>query len=351
MTATIGTDDQSPPVEYFFDEISGNPGGTDSGWQSSPSYTDSGLSPSTQYTYTVKMRDSAATPNVGTASSPANATTDASSVIHHWPFDGDLLDVAGGNNGTANGTVSYATGADGKSNSAIYLASASDYVSSQADITIDGSQPRTLSFWFKSAKQQQAAVSYGYKDPSYWPAGTLFEVLLDYPDGGYAGHFWGLNMDTNYSGTGDQPSVTWNTWTMVTVTYDGTDVKLYQDDVLKRTATLSLNTTSTTIYIGGGNNNGASGWYDGYAGYIDDVRVYDYAFNPTEVSNLYNAMLGIGYVCDSPPIMDFTNDCVVDMADLAVFAQDWLDAADLADLIIFAQDWLDCGRWPISECP
>lgn len=33
MTAATGSD-ASPPVEYFFDEISGNTGGTDSGWWS-----------------------------------------------------------------------------------------------------------------------------------------------------------------------------------------------------------------------------------------------------------------------------------------------------------------------------
>jgi hypothetical protein len=67
MVATTGTD-ASGPVEYYFDETSGNPGATDSGWQTSPSYTDDGLTAGTQYTYTVQMRDSAATPNVGTAS-------------------------------------------------------------------------------------------------------------------------------------------------------------------------------------------------------------------------------------------------------------------------------------------
>jgi alpha-N-acetylglucosaminidase len=75
MTATTGTD-VTGPVEYFFDETSGNPGGTDSGWQTSPYYTDDGLNPDTQYTYTVQMRDSwRPTPNVGTVSSPASATT------------------------------------------------------------------------------------------------------------------------------------------------------------------------------------------------------------------------------------------------------------------------------------
>ena len=77
MTATTGTD-ASGPVEYFFDETSGNPGGTDSGWQTSASYTDTGLNASTQYTYAVTMRD--ALGNTGTASTPANATTQVPSI-------------------------------------------------------------------------------------------------------------------------------------------------------------------------------------------------------------------------------------------------------------------------------
>jgi len=44
-------------VEYLFDETSGNPGGTDSGWQAGTTYTDSGLDDSTEYCYRVKARD------------------------------------------------------------------------------------------------------------------------------------------------------------------------------------------------------------------------------------------------------------------------------------------------------
>ena len=72
MTSTTGSD-ASGPVEYLFTETSGNPGGTSSSWQTSPSYTDSGLSADTQYTYTVAMCDSLG--NTGTASSTASATT------------------------------------------------------------------------------------------------------------------------------------------------------------------------------------------------------------------------------------------------------------------------------------
>ncbi|MHC4322714.1 MAG: right-handed parallel beta-helix repeat-containing protein [Planctomycetota bacterium] len=74
MTATIGVD-ASETVYYYFDETSGNSGGSDSGWVTNPNYIDSGLTNATEYTYTVQMRDSQPTPNVGTASDPASATT------------------------------------------------------------------------------------------------------------------------------------------------------------------------------------------------------------------------------------------------------------------------------------
>jgi hypothetical protein len=55
MTAKTATDESG--VEYFFDEITGNPGADDSGWQDSSGYTDSGLDPSTIYAYAVRVRD------------------------------------------------------------------------------------------------------------------------------------------------------------------------------------------------------------------------------------------------------------------------------------------------------
>ena len=62
-------------VEYYFDEITGNPGGNDSGWQPSPEYTDDGLIASTTYTYTVTARDLSSNQNETAASTAESATT------------------------------------------------------------------------------------------------------------------------------------------------------------------------------------------------------------------------------------------------------------------------------------
>ena len=75
MTASVATDASTPPVQYYFDETSGNPGGADSGWTTSRTYTNSQLSPGIQYTYRVLARDSAAVPNQTTPSSSVNVTT------------------------------------------------------------------------------------------------------------------------------------------------------------------------------------------------------------------------------------------------------------------------------------
>lgn len=90
MVATAGAD-ISGPVQYYFDEISGNPGGSDSGWVTDPDYTDTALSPNVQYIYTVQMRDSF--DNTGNASGPASATTDAS-FLH--AISGYVLDTFDG---------------------------------------------------------------------------------------------------------------------------------------------------------------------------------------------------------------------------------------------------------------
>jgi hypothetical protein len=95
MTAATASDPAG--VEYFFDEISGNPGGSDSGWQDSPAYEDTGLSLNTQYTYLVRARDKSPNYNETAYSTAESAVT--------WPGCGAVdMHVASIVPGTAAGT-------------------------------------------------------------------------------------------------------------------------------------------------------------------------------------------------------------------------------------------------------
>jgi len=89
MTATSATDADSPPVQYFFDFVSGGSGGSDSSWQSSTTYCDLGLAGDTAYTYRVKARDSATSLNETVYSSSVAARTHACGT-GHMDQDGDV---------------------------------------------------------------------------------------------------------------------------------------------------------------------------------------------------------------------------------------------------------------------
>jgi hypothetical protein len=73
MTASTAIDPNG--VEYYFEETTGNPGGSDSGWQDSPVYTDTGLSSNTEYCYRVRARDKSSNQNSTEWSAAGCATT------------------------------------------------------------------------------------------------------------------------------------------------------------------------------------------------------------------------------------------------------------------------------------
>ncbi len=75
--------DLNAGVQYFFDEVTGIPGGTDSGWQTANYYEDTGLHDGFDYSYRAKSRDTSASFNETGYSTTAVAHTSARSL-----FDG-----------------------------------------------------------------------------------------------------------------------------------------------------------------------------------------------------------------------------------------------------------------------
>lgn len=63
------------PFEYYFQEVSGHPGGTNSGWQDSAIYEDKGLIAGTSYAYRVTVRHKISGEYAGVYSVVASATT------------------------------------------------------------------------------------------------------------------------------------------------------------------------------------------------------------------------------------------------------------------------------------
>ena len=84
------------------------------------------------------------------------------------------------------------------------------------------------------------------------------------------------------------------TWYYVAATYDGTTVNLYVNGGASVLNTSYTGGIGTNHYGDSGNNfllanDGSDSTTDGFIGALDDIRIYNRALSPTEISNLYNS--------------------------------------------------------------
>gem|GEM_PF-2785273 len=212
-------------------------------------------------------------------------------LVGHWTFDGKYMlsnvqDASGNNNhGTMPSTVSTTT-APGRLGQALGFDGADDYVSIPNSATLQPSAI-TVSAWFKARTYatSMTIASKAYNDPWSSPfiswmmrvnSSTLLET--DVSDG------------ASYSANGVPlaRSLLTNTWYHLVMTYDGTNLHTYLDGILLDTDdTISgpISYTSTPVLIGGDISSTPIG--DDFDGWIDDVRIYNYAMTANEVGDLY----------------------------------------------------------------
>jgi hypothetical protein len=81
-------------------------------------------------------------------------------------------------------------------------------------------------------------------------------------------------------------ALTTNGWMLLTLTFDGSSIKMYQNASLITNYSFAgdIRTAATPLWIGGGW--GAGEWFDGY---IANALIYNRALNAGEVSQNYNA--------------------------------------------------------------
>jgi len=99
-------------------------------------------------------------------------------------------------------------------------------------------------------------------------------------------HFMVLTPDGSFTAfSGVVPSQ--NVWINVVGTYDGSNVKIYIDGVLKGTAsaTGNINTNNTILFLG---DSGFGGFSSIFNGAIDEVSIYSRGLTQSEVTSIYN---------------------------------------------------------------
>jgi len=243
-------------------------------------------------------------------------------LLGHWPFNENVNDIAGGNNGT----VKKPTYVEGIVDAyAIKFSNAGG--ASGVDISaVPYTSPSwTISLWEKpsteSANEEEILIGSGASGWEILDVGR-YQMQLFY---------LGLNGDYVYGSLAD--AYPRGVWTNVTLTYDA-------------------KANQATLYINSQPIIEVSGVFPGfdplltlgdvadyeYYGAIDDLRLYNYAMNPLEVFVLYAGVTG-ETLCPQNPEADVSGpegdpDCAV----------------NIYDLVELAANWLECNRAPVERC-
>jgi subtilisin family serine protease len=252
--------------------------------------------------------------------------------VNLWSFDEGtgvvVHDSIGGREGYFVGTPDWIPGHDG-SGSAVNLDNAnSEYITVTDYKGISGSQSRTCSAWVKTDTSIAglAILYWGSLDAG----GTKWSFMLS--DGSKSGP-GALQVDVRNGHMIGTTDIRDGQWHHVAAVMGGCDspnisgVKLYVDgieELYSYVESRPVNTGSKNDVLIGArkDDDGNMGYY--FDGQIDDVRIYDYALTAEMVGDLYNGLDPSGPVCMEYPAADFVRDCVIDVNDFCIFADQWL---------------------------
>jgi len=234
--------------------------------------------------------------------------------IAHYTFDGNANDSSGNNlHGTLMGEPSFAAGIFGQ---ALSFDGTDDHVQLPAGFD-DFSPGITISVWARPAAVTTWArfVDFGNganSDNIYLSRnGTTTNLTYS--------HYRGSTSAGAVTATG---AINLNEWQMYVAVMDASgNVTLYRNGLPVQTGTIAQ---MPNILVRNNNYIGESNWADDafYSGLMDDVQIWNYPLTADQVADLYAA--GAGSFCRFRPQLDYSGNCIVDLADLAVFAQSWL---------------------------
>lgn len=201
------------------------------------------------------------------------------SALDSYPQSGSTwFDLSGnGNNGAITGATYTSSYGGGALN---FLGSTSYYVQVPHSSSLNMSATLTASNWVYYRSGNGRIMQ---KDDT--GSGSGFTRLWE--TGGYGGQYRMELWHSDGAGTVQYGNpLTVNGWMHLTMTFDGSSIRMYQNASLITNANFAgdIRTATTPLWIGGGWS--TNEWFDGY---IANALVYNRALNAGEVSQNYNA--------------------------------------------------------------
>lgn len=129
-------------------------------------------------------------------------------------------------------------------------------------------------------------------------------------------------------------ALTPNQWQLITITFDGTAARIYNDGVQKGSGSFQLGAAVDAMINLGGHSFDTlpARWMNGV---LDDVKIFNYGLSDVEVAQMYVSDNPGSHVCvqslKPDAALDLNNDCKIDLGDFAMLAADWLDCGLIPD--------------------
>jgi len=213
-----------------------------------------------------------------------------SGLVGYWPFCGNANDESGnGNNGTVNGAT-LTTDRFGNANSAYSFDGVNDFIEVNPSVLplINNKTQLTFSYWFNASSSSQGAI-WGHWSNNNGGVGVNC--------GSSSGYGGGLIGTGNYSGCCGFVSgqiTPYSAWHIATIVFDASQLnnnkfKIYIDGLYNTTVVGTANSTTgngTSLFFGRRNID-FNNFGDYFTGLIDDLAVWNRAFTPSEVQQLY----------------------------------------------------------------
>ena len=203
-----------------------------------------------------------------------------------YSFTGNANDDSGnGYNAITNGAVLTAD-RNGVTNSAYNLQNLNDNISVSTLSSPYSGNSLTISFWMQFPQQYNYSSIYMVKNGVAWSNG--FSISVDQNDGAYGANNYQVTFivgSTPCSFITNQSEL--GIWSNIVAVYNGSDMKLYLNNVLKTTVTYSSNISSPD------GNLVFSDWDNPTTPVvtnrnIDDIGIWNRALTQQEVTTLYN---------------------------------------------------------------
>ena len=217
-----------------------------------------------------------------------NAQVSNTGLVAYYQFNGNAGDSSGfGNHGTVNGAT-LTTGRGGIANTAYYFDGVSNKITVSASASIQPQYKLTLTAWI----QPDVNSLLGWSTVLTKRYSATIDPWNSYSLATHYNDKW--EFDLSNGTTGSQKTAKAHTttpynagWIFLCATYDSTQAKLYVNGVLDTTISFSgsIGYSTNDLVIGYATYSAN----DYYKGRIDEIRIYNRALSPTEISLLFNS--------------------------------------------------------------